>query len=324
MMRSLLLAAWAALALLLQSAPGFAAWPERPVRLIVTYPPGGNTDTLARLTAEILSEAYGVQVIVDNRGGAGGYIAMEAAARAAPDGYTLLFASVANVAIAPAVMRNHPPVDTVADLTPISLVATNPLIMAVSRSLSVKTIPELIARFKAEDGGMPYASGGVGSVQHLATELFLSRAGTGGTHIPFRGGPAAMAEVVAGRIPVLFSNPADVVAFNRSPDVLLIGASGRHRLPELPEVPTIAEAGLPGFELETWNGLFGPAGLPAEVVQRAAEALARRRGDPVVASRFARTSTQYVAMDTPAFTRLVRDEVPRWAELARQAKAQQD
>jgi tripartite-type tricarboxylate transporter receptor subunit TctC len=321
--RSRLLLLTLLLALLAPPAPAAAAWPERPVRLIVTYPAGGNTDTLARLTAELLSEAFGQQFVVDNRGGAGGYIAMEAVARAAPDGYTLLFASVANIAIAPGVMRRHPPVDTVADFTPVSLVATNPLIMAVSRGLEITSIPQLIARTRAEAGSLLYGSGGIGSTQHLGMELFLSRAGLTATHVPFRGGPAAMAEVVSGRVPVLFSNPSDIVAFANSPEVRLIGVSGPARLAELPDVPTIAET-LPGFALETWNGVFGPAALPAEITARIEQALLRRRGDPAVAARFARTSTQYVAMEAAPFAALVRTEVPRWAELARQAKAQED
>jgi len=303
--------------------PAAAAWPERPVRLIVTYPAGGNTDTLARLTAELLSEALGQQFVVDNRGGAGGYIAMEAVARAAPDGYTLLFASVANIAIAPGVMRRHPPVDTVADLAPVSLVATNPLIMAVSRGMGIESIPQLVARIRADGGRLLYGSGGIGSTQHLGMELFLSRSGLTATHVPFRGGPAAMAEVVSGRVPVLVSTPSDIVAFANRPEVRLVGVSGPARLAELPGVPTIAET-LPGFGLETWNGVFGPAGLPAEYVQRMERALVAKRGDAAVAARFARTSTQYVAMEAAPFAALVRAEVPRWAELARQAKAQED
>lgn len=303
----------------LVAARGAAAsgWPDRPIRIVVPFAPGGNTDGIARLTAELLRDELGADVLVDNRTGAGGLIAAESVARAAPDGATLMMAVVAQLAVAPAAAAQRQRFDPVADFTPVAQVATNLFVLVAHRDLPVSTVEELIAHGRRPGAGLVYASGGVGSFQHLTMLLFLSRAGMEATHVPYRGGAPALADTVAGQTPLLFANLSEALPHVRSPSVRLLAVSGAARAPQLPDVPTVAESGLAGFETVTWNGLIGPARLPDAIVGRVASAVERRLADPAMRARFAALGVDAAPLGPAEFGWKLRRDVERWGEVVR-------
>ncbi len=294
-----------------------AGWPARPIRIVVPFAAGGNTDAIARLTAEMLTEALPGQVIVENRAGAGGLIAGEAVARAAPDGYTLLMAAVAVLAVAPAAASGPPRFDPVADFTPVALLATNPFVLVVHRSVPARSLAEFVALGRAQAGRTAYASGGVGSMGHLTTLLFQQAAGFEATHVPYRGGGPAMTDVLAGQVPSYFANLSEALPHARSPEVRLLAVSGPARAPQLPDVPTVAEQGFPGFATITWNGLVGPARLPAEVVARVNAAVAQRAALPAVRERFLAIGVELAPESPAAFGARIAEDVASYRRLIR-------
>src|SRR5438132_5747493 len=256
-----------ALVLLLASSAFAQPYPTRPVKLIVPFPPGGNTDIVGRLLAQKLSDSFGQQVYVENRGGAGGTIGAEAAAKSPADGYTLFFATTGTLASAPA-MQPDLRYDPVKAFAPISTLANAPVVVVVAAPVPVNSLQELIQLAKSKPGQLKFGSAGTGHFVHLAGEMFKIAAGVDLLHVPYKGVNAALMDMLGGRIELMFDAPAQYEPHLHSGKVRALAVAGSKRLARLPNVPTTAEAGLPGYELASWFGLAAPAGTPAEVVTR--------------------------------------------------------
>src|SRR5438132_8060324 len=248
-----------ALAALAISAPAYAqVYPAKPVRMIVAYPPGGGTDIVGRLVAQKLGESLGQSVVVENRGGASGNIGTELAARAAPDGYTILMGNVAPNAINVSLFKNLP-YDPVADFAPVSLVASTPNILVVHPSTQARTVKEVVALVKANPGTLNFASAGVGSSSHLAGELFRIRAGAEIVHVPYKGAGPAMVDVLSGQIQLYFATMPAAMPHVKSGKLQPVAVTSARRSQAMRDLPTIAESGVPGYEASTWYGVRGPA-----------------------------------------------------------------
>src|SRR5215472_7213064 len=266
-MRSFLsLLAGAAILLLALAGPAIAAddYPNRPVRLIIPFPPGGSNDVVGRLVAKQLSEKLGQQVFVDNRVGAGGVLGTQAASIAAPDGYTLLVISIAH-AVNPALYKLE--YDPIKSFTPVSILATGPNVLVVNPELNVKSVKDLLALAKEKPGELNYASAGIGSFQHLGGELFKLTAGVNIVHVPYRGGGPAMQDVIAGQVKIMFSSLIQTTPFIKSGQLRPLGTGGSVRSPVLPDVPTIGET-VPGYTADNWWGIVAPVALPTPMVER--------------------------------------------------------
>jgi tripartite-type tricarboxylate transporter receptor subunit TctC len=295
------------------------AWPDRPVRILVPFAPGGNTDGLARLTAEMLqAEIPGGSFVVENRTGAGGLIAAEAMVRAPADGHTLMMVAVAVLAVAPVAMAQAPRFDPVADVTPIVNLGTNPFVLMAHRSVEATDLPGLIAWMRARSGNFPYASGGVGSFQHLSMALLLQKLGVQAEHVPYRGGAPALADLIAGNAPVMFANLSEAVPHAQNPAVRLFGVSSTSRAAALPDVPAIAEV-VPDFETITWNGLMGPKGMPPAVVARIHGIVAAALQKPAVQARMAQIGADPLGEGPEPFAARLRADVARWGDVVRSA-----
>ena len=274
-----LLASLAVLAASTASIPAQSPeWPQRPVRIIVPFAPGGNADGMARIVSQRFHEVFGQQFIVENRTGAGGAIAVEAVARSPADGTTLLWDVQPQIVILPAISKVT--YDPVKDLAPISVLATNPFVLVVNPRLPVKTVAEFVEHVRAQPATLSYGSSGVGSVAHLAMALFLKRAGLDMTSVHYRGNAPALADVVAGHVPTMFSTLADALPQASSGGVRLLAVSGPKRAAQIPEVPTVSEQGYPGYNVVTLNGLMAPAGTPKAIIDRIAAEMARAVKDP--------------------------------------------
>lgn len=273
--RRVLVAGAAGLAATLAPRWGRAqSFPSRPLRLVVPFPPGGPTDIVARPLAQMMGEAFGQTVLVDNRGGAGGSIAAEFVARSAQDGYTLLMGTVGTNAINGSLYRSlpHHPVN---DFTPIALVASAPVALVVHPSVPIRSIQDLIQQVKARPGSLSFGSAGSGTPGHLTGVRFAAAAGIELQHVPYRGSAPAIADLLGNQIPMMFDPLQSVISQIRGGNLRILGLSSATRSPVLPDVPTMAESGLPGFESTAWWAVFGPAGLPPTVTQRLREEVAR-------------------------------------------------
>ncbi|MGG5822547.1 Bug family tripartite tricarboxylate transporter substrate binding protein [Falsiroseomonas sp. HW251] len=294
-------------------------WPDRPVRILVPFAPGGNTDGLARLSAELLQEALpGSSFVVENRTGAGGLLAAEQMVRAAPDGHVLMMVAVAVLAVAPFAMAQPPRFDPVADVTAIVNLGTNPFVLLTHRSVEATDLASLIAWMRARSGHFAYASGGVGSFQHLTMALLLQRLGVQAEHVPYRGGAPALADVIAGNAPIMFANLSEAVPHASNPAVRLHGVSSLMPSPQLPGVPPIATE-VPGFETITWNGLMGPRGMPPALVARIHGIIAAALQRPAVQDRMQRIGADPLGEGPEAFAARLRADVARWNEVVRVA-----
>lgn len=314
------------LALPAATQPGAAqpAWPVRPVRVVVPFPPGQATDIMARLLAERLAERLGQGLVVENRGGGASIPGMEAIAHAPADGYTLGMASSGPLAINPAVMDTLP-YDVARDFTPIALVFTTPLVAVAHPKLGIAGLPELIARAKAAPGSIDYASGGPGSSLHLAAEAFAQRAGIRLTHIPYRGSGPAMADLIAGNVTLMFDSLAAALPHIRAGRVRALGVTAPQRMPQAPEIPTIAEAAdLPGFSASGWAGLIAPASLPAPIADRLAEAVLALVRDRAFAARVEELGAVAAPLPPDEFARFIAEEVTRWRSVAVAANVKLD
>jgi tripartite-type tricarboxylate transporter receptor subunit TctC len=309
-------AALLATGLLLALMSGAAAqYPDRPVRLIIPFPPGGSNDVVGRLVANQLSEKLGHKVFVDNRGGAGGVLGTEAAANAAPDGYTLLVVSIAH-AVNPALYKlNYDPIKSFA---PISIMATGPNVLAVNPTLPVKSVKELVALAKEKPGSIDYASAGVGSFQHLGGELFKLVAGVNLQHVPYKGGGPAMQDVIAGHVKVMFSSLVQTTPFIHSGQLRALGVGGAKRNPVLPDVPTIQEAGVPGYVADNWWGIVAPAGTPQPIIDRLYKDLQETLKSPELTAAFAREGAEAVTMTTAEFSSYMESEIAKWAKVIKE------
>ena len=298
-----------------------AAYPAKPVRLIVPFPPGGGTDILARLVGQRLGERLNVQFVVDNRPGAGTNIGMELAARAVPDGYTIIMASIglsANRSLYPRMTF-----DPVRDLTPVTLVAIAPTIVASHPSVAAKTSQELVALAKARPGHLNYGSFGAGSGAHLAAELFKLETGVDIVHVPYKGGGPAITALLAGEVQLVFSSMLPVLPHVKSGRLRAIGLAAARRSPAAPEVPTFRESGIP-YETGTWFGILAPTGTPTAVVRRLHREIVDILSRNEMRDRIAREGAGLVGNTPDEFARFIKDESVRWAEVVKTAKIKVD
>jgi tripartite-type tricarboxylate transporter receptor subunit TctC len=306
-----------ALLLALSSAVAADEYPNRPVRLIIPFPPGGSNDVVGRLVAKQLSEQLGQTVYVDNRGGAGGTIGTEAAVNAAPDGYTLLIVSLAH-AVNPALYTLK--YDPIKSFTPISIFATGPNVLVVNPELPVKSVKELLALVKQKPGELNYASAGVGSFQHLGGELFKLMAGANMVHVPYKGGGPAMQDVIAGHVKIIFSSLVQTTPFIQSGQLRALGTGGAKRSSVLPDVPTIAEAGVPGYVADNWWGIVAPAGLPALIAEKLYKASQAALKAPELKAQFDREGASVVVMTSDEFAEYIKTEIVKWGRVVKEGK----
>ncbi|WP_043830104.1 Bug family tripartite tricarboxylate transporter substrate binding protein [Muricoccus aerilatus] len=302
-------------AVLVGGAPGARAqeaWPERPIRLVVPFAPGGVTDSIGRISAEWLGSRLGKPVVVENRSGGNGSIAAELVAGSRPDGYTLLVASASQFAVLPALTAVR--YDPLRSFAPVSIVASNPFALAVPARLGVANLQEFIALARRENGTLDYASAGNGSGSHLTMALFLRRAGIEMQHVPYRGGGPATQDLLAGRVVAYFGNPSEVVPQMQGGTLRIIATSGRERIPELPDVPTVAEQGVAGLVTETWNGIAAPAGTPPAIVERIAEAMRPACADAAFRASLSRLGVEPVCNTPAEMGARVEADLPVWKE----------
>ncbi|MDB5925622.1 MAG: hypothetical protein JWN13_4558 [Betaproteobacteria bacterium] len=288
-------------------------YPSGPMRIIVPFPPGGGTDILARSLAQKLNEAWGYSVIVDNRGGANGTIGAAVAAKAAPDGHTLLIVP-SGFAVNPSVYKTLP-FDSVKDLAPVTQLAASPLVLVVHPSFPPKNVKELIAFLKARPGKINYGSSGNGSPPHIATELFKLMTGTTITHIPYKGAGPAAVDVIAGQIPIYFMNALQAVPHMKYSRVRPLGVTSDKRFPGLPSVPTIAEAGVPGYSMTNWYGMLVPAGTPRASLMKLHAELVRILQLPELKERLSSEGAEVVASTPEQFAAFLKNEMTKTAKI---------
>lgn len=292
-------------------------FPNRQIRIVVPYSPGGGADTTARLLAPKLQEALGESVVIDNRPGAGGIIGDDAVAKAAPDGHTLLIGAFAH-AVNPS-LQPKMPFRTPDDFAPISLLVTVPELLVITPSHPAKTVMELVAMAKAQPGKLLYASSGNGSAQHLAAELFRLRAGIDIGHVPYKGGGLAVADVAAGHVPFYFGNMSAALPQARAGRVRALAVTSAERSPAAPDVPTIAEAGIQGCEISEWNGLLAPAGTPPAVVGRLHVEVTKIMQSDEMKAKFADLGAASIGSTPAEFATFLRAEMAKWAEVVKTA-----
>ena len=321
---NIVLRACAALAVVLLPLIAAAqAYPDKPIRVIVPVPAGGTPDVVARTVAPGLSSLLGQQLVIDNRGGAGGLIGVELAARAIPDGYTLLFSSPGALTILPH-LKQQVPYDTLRDFAPISLVSIGPFLLITHPSVPVKTVKELIALAKAEPGKLNYASAGNGVANHLAMELFKSMAGVNITHVPYKGAPQAVTDLIGGNVDVMFNSIAPVLPQIKAGRLRLLGIASAKRSPQLPDTPTISEAGVPGFEAVNWFGLFAPAKTPQPIIARLNAAVVKVVRAPETRMQFEIQGTDPVASSPAEFAVFIRQDLEKYAKIVKLSGAKVD
>ena len=291
-------------------------WPKRPVKLIVPFAPGGNTDGIARLIGQHLGAKLGESFVVENRLGAGGMIAASALARAAPDGYTMMMAALPQIAILPALEKAD--YDPVKDFTPISNVASNPFCLVSNPDFEPKTLQEFVAYVKARPGKLAYASGGTGSVSHLTMVLFLQRAGLDMVHVPYKGGAPAISDVMGNQVPVYFGNLSEALP-QAGRGLRALAVSGVKRAGKLPDVPTVAESGYPNFRSETWNGLIAPAGTPAAIVDVVAAEVKNALREPAILQRFDNYGVDPIGSTPSEFAQTIAADIAQWGEAIKAA-----
>jgi len=309
-----------ALILCVQCLPAMSAgYPEKPIRIVTPFPAGSVTDLVARPLAAKLTEAWGVNVLVDNRPGAGGNVAAEIVAKSAPDGYTLLIGSTGPNAVNVSLLKSMP-YDTLKDFAPITLTATTYLMLVVHPSIPVKTTRELIALGKARPGQLTYGSSGNGATTHLAGALFANMSGVRMIHVPYKGGsPAYTIDLIGGRIDMAFGSVLPSVPHIRSGKLRLVAVTGNQRGTEFPDAPTIAESGLPGFDVRSWYGVLASAGTPQATIAKLHTELVRALALPDVKAQYA-AGGLVATSNTPAeFGAFVREEHDKWAKVIKSA-----
>jgi tripartite-type tricarboxylate transporter receptor subunit TctC len=300
-----------------------AAYPERPIRVIVPFPAAGAADVMARGLTQRLGEELRQQVIVDNRGGAGGTVAAEAAANAAADGYTLFFATMGTHAIN-ATLYPKLRYDPVKGFAPISLTHTTPRVLVVGSSLPVNSVADLVARARARPGGLTYGSAGSGSSSHLSAALFALRAGIEMLHVPYRGSAPLLIDVVAGRIDLTFDSYTVYEESIRNGKVRALAVTSKSRMSALPEVPTIAESGIADYEVSNWLGLLAPAGTPPTIIATLNAAVGRAMATPALREQLKGLGIEPAFTTPEAFAALIRAEIPKWAEIVKKSGATAD
>ncbi len=322
-MKARALVAWlavvgcAALLLAASAAAHAQVYPTRPVRLIVSSSPGGGTDISARMIAPKLSEYLGQQVVVDNRAGGNTIIGNELVARAAPDGYTLLM-GVSSLAIIPYIHAKIP-YDVVKDLAPVSQVVLVPNILASHPSLPARSVKELIAFAKTRPGQLNFAAAGVGSNPHLAMELFLSMTGLKMVHVPYKGQGPALIDLLAGHVPLMMVTTLNALPHVKNGRLRAIGVTGAKRASVAPDIPTIAEAGVPGYEVVQWFGVLAPVNTPRDIIARLHAGIVRAVQDPAIKERFISDGAETVGSTPEEFAAVIRADLSKWSKVIKDA-----
>ena len=299
------------------------AYPAKPIRIIVPSPPGDGSDLMARAIGDKLSLAWNTPVVVDNRMGAGGRVGAEAAAKAAPDGYTLIMGNAGSHGINAALYADLP-YDIERDFAPVTQVMRSPNVLVVSPALPAANVRELIALFKANPGKYSYGSGGNGSSAHLSAELFKSMAGVDVVHVPYKGASPALTDVIAGRVVMFIGNLPPAMPHIKSGNVRALAVTTAQRSALVPDIPTLAESGLPGFETVAWFGLFAPAGTPKPIVDKLQAEVARIVREPDIRERIAALGGEPVGDSPEAFSAIVKGDVAKWKKVVRDADVHVD
>jgi tripartite-type tricarboxylate transporter receptor subunit TctC len=294
-----------------------AAYPDKPLRMIVGFPPGGGADIMARLIGEPLGAHLGVQVVIDNRPGAGSATGTGLAAKASPDGYTLLF-STPGLTVNPNLYKTVP-FDPVKDFSPVSQVASSPFVLVVQPALPANSIQELIALAKAKNGAMNYSSGGNGSTGHLAAELFKSMAGVQIQHVPYKGLAPALGDLIGGRVDMTLSSLPSCIGYIKGRRLKALAVTTAQRMPFVPDIPTMAESGLPGYDVDQWYGVLAPADTPKAIVDALHRALASflEKPDAALAEKFAALGARPAITSPDRFARFIRENLGLWAKIVK-------
>ncbi len=316
------LALFALLAALIVVQPAHSqVWPQKPVRILVPFAAGGHSDGIARIVAQPLGEAFGQPFIVENRPGAAGVLAADALVRSPADGYTLFMASVSELAIAPAVTRT--PYHPLTDFAPVSNIATGPFVLAVRPGMPTTSIGEFVEYARRQPNTLTYVSSGAGGMVHLATALLLNRAGLEMSPVSYKGGPAPVADLIAGHVDVYFANLSVVLPHASSGSLRLLAVASERRAAQIPDVPTFIESGFPGFKVVTWNGLTAPAGTPREVVDRIANEVGRAVSGPKLIERLVGFGVTPLGNGPEEFAAQIAADIALWAEAVKIAGVQE-
>jgi tripartite-type tricarboxylate transporter receptor subunit TctC len=300
-----------------------SVWPSKPIRIIVPFAAGGNTDLVARITAVRLSQILGQPVLVENKAGSGGMIATDLVAKSPPDGYTLLMSSTGPHTILPSLMKKIP-YNSLTDLAPVSNISSNALVLLVNPKLPVNNVSELIALAKKEPGKISFSSAGIGATTHLSGEVFKSMSGIDIVHVPYRGGAPATSAAFSGEVQITFANLSDALPQMNGGTLRAIAVTSAKRQPLAPNVPTIAESGLPGYEVIVWNGLVAPAKTPPEIINRLASAIQTITREPKFQVKIEEIGSNLIG-DTPEqFSAFIDQEIKRWAKVVKVSGATLD
>jgi tripartite-type tricarboxylate transporter receptor subunit TctC len=310
----------AATTVALHALAASAPYPAKPIRLIVPFAPGGPMDIMSRALGERLTASLHQQIVVDNRGGAGGSIGTEIVAHSAPDGYTLLTGHIGthaiNVSLYPRLGY-----DPVKDFAPISMIATLPLALFVNAAVPAKSVSELVALAKARPGQINFGSAGSGGATHMAGEMFKAMAGIDIVHVPYKGNAASLADLMAGRVQMMFSNLLTAMPHVKSGKLRVLAISTAKRSPQAPGLPTITESGVPGYDFTPWYGIFAPAGTPRTIVMRLNHEVIHILNAPDLKDRFRSQGIDLVTSSPEAFATLIRKEIPKWRAIVKQSGA---
>ena len=314
------------LLLALPALPSLAvaqAWPSKPIKWIVPFAPGGTTDILARTVGEKLGAALGQPVIVENRPGAGGGVGADFVAKSPPDGYTLVGGTISTHAINASLYKSLP-YDPVRDFVPITLIARLPNLLVINPNVPAKNVAELVALMKANPGKYTFASSGNGTSQHLSGELFKSIAGVDMQHVPYKGSPPALQDVVGGQVTMTFDNITTALPLAKAGNLRALAVTTAQRSAVAPEIPTMAEAGLAGYEIGSWQGVFAPAGTPPEIVRRLNTEIVRILKSPEIHDKLIALGAEPVGNSVDEFTAMVRSEVAKWGDVVKRSGARVD
>lgn len=311
------------LTLVLAGAASAQNFPNKSIRFLVGFAPGGSTDIVARLIAQKMSDNVGQQVVVDNRAGAGGIIAAEILSKAPPDGYTMFACTTGNFAIIPYLYKTVP-YNADKDLLPVTQTGSLPYIIVVHPSLPVKNVKELIAFAKSHPGQINYASSGIGSASHLSPELFKSMAGINIVHVPYKGTGNAMGDLLAGQVVMMFDQPVSSLPLVKAGKLRVLAISSGRRFPTLPEIPTVAESGIPGFEAVSWAGVCVPGGTPKDIVNRLQGEVAKVLKLPDVTDRLMRDGIEPIGSTPEQFNAFIQTEKIKWSKVVKDSGARVD
>ena len=311
------------LALLIVESPAAQTnYPEKPIRMVVGFPPGSSSDTVARLLGQKFAEAWGKPVLIDNAAGAAGNIAADRVAKAEPDGYTLGLLASPPLVVNPSLYKLA--YDPVKDFAPVSQVTVSPNILVVHNTVPAKSVKELVALAKAQPGGLTFASGGSGSANHMAAELFKSMAGVDIRHIPYKGVPLAIPDLLGGRVTMIFSPTAIVLPLVREGKLRALAVTTLKRSSAVPELPTIAESGFPGFESTGWNGLLTPARTPATILRKLHLETVKALALTDVRAKLADLGVEGIGNSPDEFAAVIKSEIPKWAKVIKESGMKAD